>query len=167
MEAFDANPDPERTDKGMTVAFEFPAEGKRPAVTLHWYHGTPPILAKLGVKGTDMNNLFIGAEGMLLCGFDKVQLLPEKTFKDFKMPRRRRHSAADAFYAEWFEACKGGKPATCAFPYSGPLSETVLLGNVAFRAAGGFTWDAAQLKPIGNPKAAEFIRPTFRKGWEV
>ena len=71
------------------------------------------------------------------------------------------------FHKEWFAACKGAKPATCEFAYSGPLTETVLLGNVAFRAGGGFEWDAGKLEPKGNRKAAGLIRPTFRKGWEV
>ena len=43
----------------------------------------------------------------------------------------------------------------------------MLLGNVAYRAGGGFNWNAAQLRPNGNPRAEEFICPTFRRGWEV
>ncbi len=57
--------------------------------------------------------------------------------------------------------------ATCHFDYSGPMAETVLLGNVAYRAGGSFEWDAANLKTIGNDAAAELIRPMFRQGWEI
>jgi predicted dehydrogenase len=158
--------DPRRTPKAMTVKCEFPADGKRPAVVLHWYHGTPPILKKLGLDGKGMNNLFIGSEGMLLCGFGSHKLLPEEKFRDFKgrasfLPR------SPGFYKEWFLACTGGTPATCNFSYSGPMTETVLLGNVAYRTKGGFGWDHAKLQTTGNAGAQRLIRTPFRKGWEV
>ena len=68
---------------------------------------------------------------------------------------------------EWFDACRGGEPATCDFAYSGPLTESVLLSNVAYRAGGGFDWDAANLKQTGNDRADEYIFSEFRKGWEI
>ena len=51
--------------------------------------------------------------------------------------------------------------------YTGPLAESVLLANTAFRAGGGFDWDAEQLKSSGNPKADDYIFPDFREGWKV
>ncbi|MCA9007098.1 MAG: gfo/Idh/MocA family oxidoreductase, partial [Planctomycetaceae bacterium] len=64
------------------------------------------------------------------------------------------------------DACKGEGPATCNFDYSGPLSETVLLGNTAYRAGGGFDWDADTLTATGNESAKPFLHSEFRKGWE-
>jgi predicted dehydrogenase len=166
VEALHADPHPKTTPKSMTVRFEFPAEGRRPPVVLFWYQGLPPILQKLGLEKSGGNTLFIGSEGKLLCGFDSCRLLPEEKFKNFKGPEPFLPKSP-GFHQEWFNACKGGKPATCDFAYSGPLTETVLLGNIAFRAKGGFVWDAAALKPTGNPLAEQFIRPTFRKGWGI
>jgi hypothetical protein len=103
---------------------------------------------------------------MLLCGFEKHRLLPEDKFKDFKEPEPFL-GKSPGFHQEWFEACRGGAPASCHFDYSGPLTETVLLGNVAYRAGGGFEWDAERLKAAGNPRAEQYLRSTFRKGWEV
>ena len=162
------NPNPERTPKSMTTRFEFPANDKRPPVVLHWIQGVPPILDELGLgkKEKGMNNLFIGTEGMLLCGFGSHRLLPEKKYKDFKEPAPFLPKPPN-FYKEWIDACKGGAPASCNFDYSGPMSETVLLANVAFRAKGGFTWDHASLRPVGNPAAEPYLRSTFRKGWEI
>lgn len=69
---------------------------------------------------------------------------------------------------EWITACKGGPRSTCDFvDYSGALAESVLLANAAFRAGGGFDWDATEFKATGNAKADEFIYPDFRQGWEV
>lgn len=155
--------DAERTPKSMHAKFQFPAVGDRAPVTLHWYHGTPPILAKLGIKAKG-NNLFIGEKGMMLAGFDKVTLLPEDKFEGFEMPSPTIPKSP-GFHNEWLAACRGGEPATCDFRYSGPLSETVLLGNVGYRA-GGFDWDANTLQ-ASSPAAQALIRTEFRKGWEV
>ena len=46
------------------------------------------------------------------------------------------------------------------------MAETVLLGNVAYRA-GGFQWDSKTLTAKDNDKAAQFIREEVRKGWEI
>jgi hypothetical protein len=156
--------DAERTPKSMQVKFQFPAEGNRPALTLFWYHGTPPVLAKLGIKKPTGNNLFIGEKGMLLAGFEKTQLLPADKFADVKMPEPTIPKSP-GFHNEWFAACRGGKPATCDFSYSGPLAETVLLGNVGYRA-GALDWDAAALK-ASTEKAQALIKTPYRKGWEV
>jgi predicted dehydrogenase len=166
VEATGPEVDPERTPRSMAVKYTFPAAGKRPPVTLHWYHGTPPILQKLGLQGGGMNNLFIGSEGMLLCGFSSTMLLPAEKYKDYVAPKLSIPKPA-SFHGEWIAACKSGKPTSCNFAYSGPMTETVLLGNVAYRAGGGFAWDARTLTPTGNPRADSLIRPTFRKGWEV
>jgi predicted dehydrogenase len=159
-------PDPQRTPKSLTSRLEFAADGKRPAVTLHWYQGTPPILKQLGLNGRGMNNLFIGADGMLLCGFGKYRLLPEDRFKDFKQPAPSLPKSP-GFHQEWFNACRGGEPASCNFDYSGPLAESVLLANIAYRVQGSFDWDAAALAAKGNADVAKFLRDPFRKGWEM
>ncbi len=156
--------DEQRTPKAMTTSFDFTDQG----VKLHWYHAKngPPILEEQGMSDRGMNTLFIGAEGMLLTGFSNNKLYPEEKFADFKPPARTIEKSP-GFYKEWFLACKGGAPATCDFDYSGPLSETVLLGNVAYRAGGSFDWEAMNIKSSGNENVAQYIRPEFRKGWEA
>lgn len=161
-------PHEQTTPREMHVTYEFPANGERPAVTLHWHHALngPEILRDLGLSADGMNNLFIGTRGMLLCGFNRRQLVPENQFRDVAPPPQ---SIPDSpgFHEEWIAACKGGEAATCHFDYSGPLAETVLLGNVAYRSGGGFEWDAQSLTTRGNDKAAEFIHSTYRDGWQV
>ncbi|MCA9068489.1 MAG: Gfo/Idh/MocA family oxidoreductase [Planctomycetaceae bacterium] len=160
--------DPRRTPKQMTTKFQFPAEGKRPPLTLNWYHASngPDVLRELGLSGKNANNLFIGTEGMLLCGFGMRKLLPEDKFADYKTPDQTIPDSP-GFHKEWITACKGGEPATCHFGYSGPMSETVLLGNAAYRAGGGFDWKADELQATGNPKAEQFLHSYIRKGWEI
>ena len=157
----------------MSTRFEFPADGKRPAVTLFWSHTarTPPaVLAKIrpvkGYKPRGINTMFVGSKGVLLCGFGKRELLVDG--KIVKPPATKKTVIdSPGFHKEWFAACKGGIKATCHFGYSGPLTETVLLGNAAYRAGGGFQWDAENLQAKGNSKAERYLKSHFRKGWEV
>jgi hypothetical protein len=159
--------DPDRTPTSMRATFAFPARGDRPPVTLHWYHAAkgPDILRKHDLPEKGNNTLFIGSRGMLLCGFDSRELLPKEAFAGFKPPKPFIPDSP-GFHKEFVLACRGGPAATCAFDYSGPMAETALLGNVAYRA-GGFEWDAATLTPKGNDKARLLIREAFREGWDL
>jgi hypothetical protein len=70
-------------------------------------------------------------------------------------------------HREWIQACKTGGPTTCNFDYSGPLTEAVLLGNVAFRAGSKLQWDAENLKATNCPEADRYVRREYRHGWEL
>lgn len=156
--------DLQRTPKSMHTTLEFPATDSRSAVTLHWYHGTPTILKELGIEKPKGNNLFIGEKGMLLAGFDSTQLILKDKTVEFKLPAPTI-PVSPGFHKEWINACKGGEAATCNFDYTGPLSEAVLLANVAYRA-GGFDWDASKLH-ASTPAAQALIKPPYRSGWEA
>ncbi len=108
--------------------------------------------------------LFRGEKGNLFVGFPKMpELFPVETFAGHKWPELEDHN----HYQEWTSAIANGGKTGCPFSYSGPLTETVLLGNVAFRAAATIEWDSANLKAKGLPAADPFIRRKYRKGWEV
>src|SRR5262249_58444728 len=71
-------------------------------------------------------------------------------------------------FAEWIRACKGGPPAMSNFTdYSGPLTEMVLLGNVAIRVGKRIVWNSEKLEAVDLPEADRWIRRTYRKGWEI
>lgn len=159
--------DPERTPKEMFSTFKFPAKDGRPEVTLHWDHTNEPFPYKEKYNMPDWGNtLFVGTKGALLCDFGKRLLLPEADFADFEAPEPFIPDSP-GFHEEWVIACKGGEPATCDFAYSGPLAETVALGNTAYRAQQDFEWDAKTLTAKGAPAAEPFLRPTYRQGWSV
>ena len=158
-------PDPLRSPTAMTARLDFPARGGLPPVALHWHQGRPAIAAEKGAGDKAFNTLFIGSEGILACGFDKWKLLPEETFAGFKGPEPAM-PPSPGFHKEWLEACRGGKPASCNFDYSGPMTESVLLANIAYRIQGDFTWDAAALE-ASNADATALLRRKYRKGWEV
>ena len=53
------------------------------------------------------------------------------------------------------------------YSYSGPLSETLALGNVAYRAGKKLEWDPVHLKATNAPDADKFIQGSYRLGWEL
>ena len=157
--------DEDRTPKSMKVTYKFDKTNQGNSVELHWDHGVPGILKEYGLSEKGNNTLFVGDKGMLLCGFGQRSLLPESQYVNFKDPEPFIEDSP-GFHQEWISACKGGPAATCNFDYSGPLAETVLLGNVAYRK-GGFRWDSEQLLTMGNEQAQRLIQEPYRKGWEM
>ena len=157
---------PDQTPKSMQCHFDFPATDDRGPVKLHWSHGVPAILKEHDLPSKGMNTLFVGKEGMLLCGFSSKTLYPKEKFADTPSPEKTIPKSP-GFYREWIQAARGGDPATCHFDYSGPLAETVLLGNVAYRAGSGFDWDSETLSTGGNTAAQDLIREEYRDGWRV
>ena len=159
--------DPQRTPKGMKSRLEFPAEPGHEALTLHWWHTTSAgdVFKKYGANEGG-NTLFIGEKGTITAGFGgysaKMNDGSEPAKPEATIPK------SPGFHREWINACKGGPRATCDFvDYTGPLAEGVLLANAAFRAGGGFDWDAEAFKASGNPKADEFIFSEYRDGWKI
>jgi predicted dehydrogenase len=166
-------PDPKRTPKSLASRLDFPArtgaDGKAwPAVSVHWYQGLPPVLAERGIDSKlaeKKNTLFIGTDGMLICGFDAWSLLPAEKFAGYEGPKQTIPKSP-GFHREWLDACRGGTPATCNFDSTGPLSECVLLANIAYRVQGEFDWDAAAMKS-SRDDVNTLLRRQYRRGWEV
>jgi predicted dehydrogenase len=154
----------------LIVKYGYPARESSPPVKLTWYHGgrrPPPAVLAPELAGQWRSGvLFVGRKGMLLADYGRRLLLPEKEFAGFVPPPR---SIPDSIghHAEWLRACKTGEKTTCGFDYSGPLTETVLLGNVAYRAGAGLEWDSKRLRATNCAQAAQFIRHQYRRGWSV
>ena len=110
--------------------------------------------------------LFVGEKGMLLASYTKHKLLPEDKYAGFAPPPRTIPPSV-GHYKEWVEACKGNGTTTCHFGYAGPLTETVLLGNVAYRSGTAVTWDAKAMKVANAPEAEKFLRRDYREGWAI
>jgi predicted dehydrogenase len=155
----------------LEVHYEFPARGAQPPVKLTWYDGgrKPAGYDAWGLRDDWKNGvMFVGEKGNLIADYNRHRLLPEKQFEGFAPPKP---TLADSIghHKEWLEACRRNDPTAtlCHFGYSGPLTEAVLLGGVAYRAGKELEWDAAGLKPVNAPEADALIRPAVRKGWRV
>ena len=53
------------------------------------------------------------------------------------------------------------------FGYSGPLTETVLFGTVAYRAGQKLQWDAENMKVTNCPEAIQYVQREYREGWTL
>lgn len=157
---------PETCPLGLTVRYEFPARDARPPVRLTWYDGnqTPKEVAGQRVPGNGV--MFVGSEGMLFADYNNYRLFPRDKFADFTPPPKTIPDSI-GHYAEWLKACREGTPTTCTFDYSGPLSETVLLGNVAYRVGRKLAWNAETLEVANDPAANKLISKSYRSGWEL
>lgn len=68
---------------------------------------------------------------------------------------------------EWVQACQGGPKPLSSFDYAGPLTEMVLLGNLAVRLGQKVHWNAKELKATNLPEADELVHGYYRPGWEL
>jgi predicted dehydrogenase len=144
------------------VTWEFPARGKKPPVTMKYYLGTDIEFTR--PKHLDPDEKMIGAGSFLVGEHGAIQggshsqgarivpkALREATAKAAKTAFRckaRNHSA------NWIMACKGQDKAMSSFDYTGPLSEVVVLGNIALLHPGAdLSWDSTKME-ITNHEAA-------------
>lgn len=165
---------PVGTPSWIKAHYSFPARGDMPETALHWYDGDkqPELLQKIkadggpDLTGSGLGVLFVGKVGMLYADYGSRVLIPLDKFAGFKAPEQTI-PASVGHHAEWIQACKTGGSTTCNFDYSGALTETVLLGTVAYRVGKTLEWNAAELKATNCPEADQFITKQYRKGWEV
>ncbi len=152
----------------LTVHWQHPERGNRPAVKLTWYDGKqrPKSPAGLDLSKWHLGVMFMGDKGILVADYRRWVLLPEADFKSFQPPKPWIPKSL-GHHEEWLHACKTGAPTLCNFEYSGRLVEHNLLGPVAFRVGKKLEWDAENLKARNCPEADAFIRPPYRKGWTL
>lgn len=151
----------------MQVDFRYPERGKLPPVHLTWYHGVagPDLGGKVTIKGYTSGVLFEGEKGSLVANYGSFRLLPEDRFKGFEAPKPTIPNSV-GHHREWLQAIRGNGETTCNFAYSGALTETVLLGNVAYRAGARLEYNAKNGRVTNNvPAAAQYLQREYRKGW--
>jgi predicted dehydrogenase len=158
------------------IEYDFPAKSGQPAMKMTWYDGgmRPPRGLVKGRKLEPNGVILVGSEDTLYVPsyWGAGEFLSGAKMEDFKdvpqsVPRAPKEFE-EGHYAEWVNACKGGKDRPMSnFDYSGPMTEAVLLGNVALRAGGKIEWDAEKLKVTNNDDANRFVRKEYRKGWEL
>jgi hypothetical protein len=154
-----------------TVRYQFDAPDVGAPVTLTWYDGglkpfrpasLPPSL-ELPPSG----GLYVGDEGAIVTAHGgETQLFPETRRAAFasvphSLPRGETH------YEEWVRACTGGAAPLSNFAYSGPLTEMVLLGNVAVQAGKPIEWDSERFEITNLPDANRLLHREYREGWTL
>ncbi len=152
-------------------------------VPITWYDGderppreirdliaTPPAAAsgqgaRKKADPDSQGSIIIGTAGVLhVPHVAAPKLFPVSKFKDYTLPEKEQGH----HWTEWAEACmKGGQPGA-RFDYSGPLTESVLLGSVAVRfPQTTLQWNGARLEFENERSANTHVRRNYRAGWEV
>jgi hypothetical protein len=147
------------------VTYNFPQRDSLPPVRIVWYDGgiRPPAPRELeGRQLPADGELYVGDDGMML----GAEILPPERAKKFEsvprtLPRR------SGTWGEWMEAVRGGEPAGCNFDWAGPLTEFVLLGNLAIRTGKPVEYDAEQAQVRNNPAADALVREPYQNGWTL
>jgi predicted dehydrogenase len=160
-------PQPASAPTWMETTFAFGPRGDRGPVTLHWYEGEakPPaaIAAEIPMNGS----LFVGDRGRIAIAHDGFpKLLPEDRFQDF-VPPPSSLPDSPGHHAQWIAACKTGSRTGSDFSYAAPFTETVLLGNVAYRAGTAIDYDPATGRVTNDAAANRWLTKDYRQGWEV
>jgi predicted dehydrogenase len=161
--------DAESVPPWLKVRYEHPARGNKPPVTLYWYQGKgqrPARLTEEQYRQWRSGVLFVGEEGEIIANYTNHELWPEQKFANFQRPKPFIKNSI-GHHAEWLEAIRNGGTTTCHFDYGGPLTETSLLGNVAYRAQKKLEWNWRELRAANAPEADRFIQHRYRAGWKI
>jgi hypothetical protein len=174
VEACSSGVNSETAPLASIVRYDFPAREGMPPVKLTWYDGglmpARPKELEEGLRfGNADDNLFVGDKGKML----GHRLLPESRSKEYGKPPRIL-PRSPGHHKEWINACKGGEPAGSNFDVSGPLTEVVLLGNIALRMGQQLYekglklyYDGPNMKVTNLPEANKYIGNEYREGWTL
>ena len=185
---WDADYYPESCPVSSSVKMKFPGKDGKPDVNLYWMDGglQPERPDELGpderMGGSDGGCIISGPKGKIMCGTygsDPV-LLPSSRMKDLNVPQTIAR-VPEGHYVQWVNACIAGygkNTLSSPFEYAGPLTETILMGNLALRswnvkdANGKFQgrkkllWDAENMKITNFDDANQFVKRDYREGWK-
>jgi len=159
------------------VHYEFPARENMPPVKVHWYDGglkpeKPEALGNMRLEQAASNVLFIGSKGVLRCGEygDDPHLFPLSLMRDYQRPPKTLKRIKTSHEGNWLEACKTGGKATSNFDYAGPLTEMVVMGNLAIRPENvgkRLEWDGENMRVTNDEKANDYVQMHYRDGWSL
>jgi predicted dehydrogenase len=189
VSAVNAEINPETYPAWATITYEFPARGDLPPVKVTWYEGAKDKEKKQrnlpdaslfppGTKLSDSGSLIVGSKGKMFSPNDygaKQILLPEESFKDYKDPEptlpriEGGKGEDDKQKKEWVDAIRAGKPsiAYSNFEFGSTITEAMLLGNIAVRSGEAIEYDGKSGRITNSSTASQYLKPYFRKGWEL
>lgn len=167
---------PETYPAASRLEYQFPARGGRPPVTMVWRDGhiqpppPPSWPPEEAWPPPGYSEVFIGDDGVLLYGTSaQPRILPKSRHEEVMAnPPEQVYERSPGIYEDWIQACRGEGTADTHFPdYASPLTETVLLGNVAVRSQRPVEWNA-ETRQITNHKALnDHLSKPHRSGWTL
>ncbi len=130
-----------------------------------------------GRQGSGYNCIFVGKKGYLGTSGrgEGVGLLPGSRWAEYTLPDpylsrapgASTGSNQPAHMRDWIRACKGGVEACSNFSIAGPYVEWAILGTAAVHAEGKLMWDNDKGEFTNNRAVNKWVKPAFRRGWEL
>lgn len=186
---------PDSCPPSSHVIMSFAGKKGKPDIKLHWMDGgiQPERPEELGPNermGDGGNGaIFIGTKGKMMCGTYGMypSLLPTKRTSEVKV-KQTIARVPEGHYVQWVNACIAGygkNELSAPFEIAGPLTETILMGNLAIRSydvrkpkadGKGFDfpgryikllWDGPNMKITNFDDANQFVKRTYRDGWSL
>lgn len=196
---------PEGCPPSSHVQLKFNATKKNKSdIKVNWYDGgirpfhpdLIPASEDIGEPGSANGAMLIGDKGVMTCGtyglYPKVYLKSGEKIempKDFQTSNPNEKLAEYGHHVSWCDAIKAGfgskehQALTSSFDYSGPLTETVLMGNLAIRSyitsskmnngrpqfegRKKLLWDGNNMKITNYDEANAFVFRPYREGWKL
>jgi len=175
---------------------QFPARGSMPPVEMIWYDGgikprrPDELLPDEPLAEWDGGMIFEGTKGKLMAGLfgRNASLLPTKKMKEVTLPESKYpfvEGGSEGHQQQWVKACKKGYGTYTSsnFDIAGPLTETVIMGNLAVRsynynekdAKGNnvypgrkkLLWDGENMKVTNFEVANQFVKRQYRGNYSL
>lgn len=157
------------------VLYHFPGTEYTDGELDYYWYDTGPI----DTTGWPLDEQELAGNGSLLVGEKAFLYLPH-IGEPQVLPREENRAAVEEFYRsggrregvshyhEYVDACLGRGTTSTPFRYSGPLTESVLMGTVVNRfPEEKLLWDAEHLEFTNRPEANALLRRDYREGWQV
>mgnify|MGYP002789572631 FL=1 len=180
---------PDSCPLASSVTLTFPFNNKKGSLELHWMDGgirpdRPDELLPDEAMGDDDGSggvIIEGSKGKMMCGTygSNPKLLPTSRMQNVNVKQTIKR-VPEGHYLQWVNACIAGygkNELSSPFEYAGPLTESILMGNLALRswqlkdASGKFNgrkkllWDAQNMKITNFDEANQFVKREYRSGW--
>ena len=168
---------PIHTPNGSIVTYKFPARGKQPAVDVKWIEG--PRLPK-APKGYDWE--IKGNGGFIMVGEkggishdgmrpNSPRLYPKSRWESYRKNANERVpktlKRVPGIHNDWVNGIRNSEMTVSDFSYSGPLTESIILGTLAIRTGKGLEWSSKDMKISDNQEAADLVNVEARNGWRA
>lgn len=197
---------PESCPPSSHIVLNFPANESRKAVKLQWMDGgiQPERPEELGpnetMGGGGNGVLIIGDKGKMMCDTygSNPRLLPTSLTETTTVPQTVAR-VPEGHYQQWVAGCVAGYGETklsSSFDLAGPLTESILMGNLAIRSydiqehykevytdAEGLEqerdrtrypgrniqllWDGPNMRITNFEPANQFVKREYRDGWSL
>lgn len=190
---------PESCPPSSRTQLKFKANQKNPVgVTMTWTDGGlrpfhPEIIPAdhpIGDTNSENGVIMIGEKGIITCGtYGRNPKIYSNSGEVIEYKEKENELPENGHQTSWVDACKEGygkakhKSLTSSFNFAGPLTESILMGNLAIRSYmirtprkdGGHSypgrkkllWDGQNMKITNFEAANQFVKREYREGWKL